>query len=530
MRAPEIVPFTSFPGKQFNPAFSPDGNQIAFAWDRGEGESHIYIKLIGSEARLQLTTGASKECCPVWSPDGRNVAFVRWEGTDQGTFFVPALGGPERKLVQSTRPFDWSPNGKLLAFENGGSITLLDLEHNEERKLTSSLGDYHPLFSPDGRSVAFIRRRASVNDIYTVPTSGGKSKRVTYDNREVDGLAWTQDGAEIVYSSLRAGTDTLWRISASGGNPRRIAPSGLNAGEVAISRRAHRLAYTALKYDSNIWRFPVRGDRVSRRVSKQLIASTQKDDSPQYSPDGKRITFASNRSGDYQIWTCDSEGQNPIQLTAMQGPWTGSPRWSPDSKRIAFDSRPQGKPDIFIIDADGGVPRRLTDGSSRNIVPSWSRDGQSIYFASDRTGSLQIWKQREEGGQAVQITKNGGFESTESNDGKFLYYSKFDRPGMWRVPVQGGEEIQVPELAEAARWRYWSMNNSGIYFVPAKTSPHPVIKFFDFGSRRVRQIATLEKMPVDGLPGLSVSPDGQWILYAQVDQDVSNIMLVEDFR
>ncbi len=544
--SPEIVPFTSFSGKQLAPAFSPDGNQIAFVWDGGAGgQQQIYTKLIGSEAPLRLTASSNNPQPPVWSPDGRSLAFFGWDGNEAAAIYVvPSLGGPERKLLhlEAAMPeFDWSPDGKTLALaawhlpQKKPHIRLRTLESGSERALTSPPAedeDYHPIFSRDGRSIAFARLRSNgVSDIYLVRASGGESTRLTFDNRQVDGLAWSEDGGEIIYSSLHAGTDSLWRISTSGGNPRRVAAAGLNASEVAVAGRGHRLAYTERKHDSNIWRVPIGRDRKSGSEPVQLIASTQEDDSPQYSPDGKKIVFASNRSGQYEIWTCDPDGHNQTQLTSLNSPWTGSPRWSPDSKRIAFDSRPEGQADIFVVDADGGTPRRLTTSNSTDIVPSWSADGRWIYFDSDRTGSQQIWKTTANGEKTLQVSRTGGFESFESADGKVLYFSKMGRRGLWRVSVEGGKETPVPELADAADGlRYWSGSRSGIYFVTQEGSSHPLLSFFDFHTRRIQPLRSLAKPPVQGMPGLSVSPDEQWILYAQVDQDSSNIMLLENFR
>jgi Tol biopolymer transport system component len=184
-----------------------------------------------------------------------------------------------------------------------------------------------------------------------------------------------------------------------------------------------------------------------------------------------------------------------------------------------------------VINAEGGNPRRITTGTSDDVVPSWSRDGRWIYFASNRTGDNQVWKAPAEGGESVQVTKKGGFAAFESHDGKFIYYAKGQSaPGIWRMPVAGGEETLVLDQLKAGYWGYWAVADKGIYFVNAESKLHPVIEFFSFATRRVRQIAMMEKKASRGSPGLAISPDGRWILYTQVDQSDSNIMLVENFR
>ena len=109
-------------------------------------------------------------------------------------------------------------------------------------------------------------------------------------------------------------------------------------------------------------------------------------------PDGRRIVFHSDRSGSSEIWVCDASGGNPLQLTSLGRSNTGTPRWSPDGRRIAFDARLGRDGDIHVMDADGGAPRRVTTEPSDDVVPSWSRDGRWIYFASNRSGRWEVWK------------------------------------------------------------------------------------------------------------------------------------------
>ena len=151
-----------------------------------------------------------------------------------------------------------------------------------------------------------------------------------------------------------------------------------------------------------------------------------------------------------------------------------------------------------------------------------------IYFKSDRTGAWQTWKMPPEGGRAVQVTKHGGYAAFESMDGKTLYYAKgLDVPGLWQVPVEGGEETPVLEQLGAGFWGYWEVVEGGIYFYDAGTK---TIEFFSFATHKVTQVAKPEKEPVRFEQGLAVSPDGRWILYAQWDQGTADIMLVENFR
>jgi Tol biopolymer transport system component len=228
---------------------------------------------------------------------------------------------------------------------------------------------------------------------------------------------------------------------------------------------------------------------------------------------------------------CNSDGTNLVQVTTLNK-FAGTPRWSPDGQQIAFDFFGEGKGDIYAVTAEGGLPRPIVTGDSDDVVPSWSADGKWIYFASDRTGEHQVWKVPAQGGEAVQITRQGGFVGFESLDGKYVYYIKpFPTQGIWRVPVDGGEELQVLDSFKSQNLGDWAVVNEGIYFINDLEAKDGVaIQFFDFATRRVRQVAGLGKVQIFE-HGIAVSPDRRQILYTQKDgQGSSDIMLVENFR
>jgi Tol biopolymer transport system component/DNA-binding winged helix-turn-helix (wHTH) protein len=547
----QTVPLTSLPGQERAPTFSPDGNQIAFTWDGETGDEDIYIQLVGAGIPLRLTTSPASDRNPAWSPDGRYIAFVRVSQHESGIFIIPALGGPERRIasVKWENVWDmygaglsWSPDGKFLAVsdrstpQDPASLFVLSVDRSEKRKLTSpppgSARDLAPAISPDGQTVAFLRTTSGmVSDIYVVPFVGGEPRRLTFHEASLHRVAWAPNGRELVFASgiNLSGGGTLWRVSASGGKPERLPIGGDNATYPTISGRANRLAYVNRSLDANIWRIEIGKSAPPVSSFTKLIASTRYEAGPQFSPDGRRIAFHSDRSGSIEIWVCDAAGLDLIQLTSL-GRHSGTPRWSPDSRRIAFDSRPGKDSDIYVIDADGGAPRRLTTEPSDDVLPSWSNDGRWIYFASGRPGRWELWKMPAEGGQAVQLTKHGGFASVESRDGQFLYYAKGAYvKGLWRVPVNGGEEAPVLEFPEVGYWGYWALAEKGIYFVNTRRRPY-ALEFFDFETRRVVHVARFEKAPTAFDAGLAVSSDGRSILYVQEDQINSDIVLVENFR
>ena len=560
------VPLATYPGFQGEPSFSPDGNQVAFTWNGQHQDNYdIYVKLIGTGGSpLRLTTDPADDLSPAWSPDGRFIAFLRLlprEREKAAVLLIPALGGPERKLAEVLvseflpSPYvAWSPDGSWLVVSDRGSHTetvalfLLSVETGEKRRLTSPpaqlIGDSCPTFSPDGRRLAFNRSGVGTGDLNLLALSAGlnpvgDAKRLTFGNRAVAGTAWTADGREIVFST-GLGRTSLWRVSVPGpGEPQPLESLGENAFSPAISRGGRRLSYGHAFFHSTIWRMAAPGSPSLRTVrslkplngASPLISSTRDSIAPQYSPDGKRIAFMSIRSGSEEIWICDSDGANVIQLTSFGGPSVTTPRWSPDGTKIAFDSTAAGEYDIWMVGANGGKPQRMTTHPADDANPSWSRDGRWIYFDSGRTGESQVWKIPANGGDAIQLTRDGGLAPLESPDGKFLDYVKsLAGTSLWKIPVEGGQATKILEGLSTSL--NLAMVDSGLYFVPAASpGSGSSIQFLNFASHQISPVANFEKPLSVGVGGgLAVSPDGRWILYTQADQAGSELMLVENFQ
>ena len=540
----KLVPFTSSQGEKSAPVFSPDGNEIAYTWSGEKGDNtDIYVKLVGAGRPLRLTSDPAADLSPTWSPDGRFIAFLRRTSTGAAYYVIPTLGGPERKIadafyedpLQSRRVMDWSLDGKYLAVtdrvspqDSRPSVLLLSVEDGQRRVLASPSGPFlgAPTFSPDGKTLAFVQGAGFLaQDIFVLPVSGGEPRRLTVDNRLIDGLTWTRDARQIVFSSTRTGLTNLWQVSLSGGPPELISGAGEDTHAPSISPHGDRLAYVHTLVHLNIWRTGGPFVRGTREPSVKLIASSRIDGEGDYSPDGKRIAFASDRSGDFEIWAANDDGSNPVQLTSLGGSATGSPGWSPDGKHIVFDSRLEGHSDIFVVSSEGGSPRRLTTENAENNLPAWSRNGEWIYFSSDRTGMWQIWKVPVIGGAAMQITKKGGFFAQESRDGSTLYFVKSPYDGsLWKMPVDGGEPVRA--LTDVYKWQALE---KGICFLDSEEGLTR-IKFFDFATGRTEEITTVDLGPLAGSKMFSISPDAKWILYGRVDQLESDVMLVENFR
>jgi Tol biopolymer transport system component len=372
---------------------------------------------------------------------------------------------------------------------------------------------------------------ALVGEIYLVSVNGGEPKRLTFDGAGVSNLAWTPNGREIVFASRLGGKNRLYRIPVEGGGVEWLAATGSEAQYPAFSRDGSRLAWRQNTSDEDIFRLALKSGSENVQPVASLIVSTALEASPRYSPDGKRIAFVSNRSGSDEIWVCGSDGENPIRLTSFRGPLAGSPSWSPDGKQIVFDCRPEGNADIYVVSAEGGQPRRLTTDPAEDIVPSWSRDGRWIYFTSNRGGRLQIWRMPAGEGDAAQITRQGGFEPVESPDGRWLYFTQ-DRgsSSIWRMPTAGGAETPLFDFHQKNYSRGWTVTSEGVYFAVASSNTQSTIKFFSLSTGAEKTVAEIDRVLPSSVSGLTVSPDGRWLLLPLFARRGSDLMMIENFR
>jgi eukaryotic-like serine/threonine-protein kinase len=546
------APLVGMPGLKADPVFSPDGNQVAFVWDGGAPGAplNLYVKLVGAGSPLRLTNADTDVRSPAWSPDGRFLAYERPAGPDPGIFTVAALGGTERRLTEllsgerswrvTSEGLDWSPTEDWIVFSDaptaGQPMSLyLVSPTTGERKLmaqttvsNSSGGDSRPRYSVDGKMIAFVRTNTdSVEDLFTIPSSGGAVTQLTFDKARIDGLSWSADGKSIIFASGRTGGSSIWRISAEGGTEK---DEGLRAEEyiagLDIAPRGDRMAYATNSFDTNIWKMDLTNGGVRGTNLRMLITSTRIDWSPAYSHDGKKIAFVSTRSGNFEIWSCGSDGSNSQQITNLSDPVVDSPAWSPDGQWIAFTATTNGSTQINIMSADGGAPRALTSGAGESFGPAWSGDGKWIYYASDRTGATQVFRIPAQGGPQEQITEDGGTWPVVPTDGNYLYFRKPAEARILRIPTAGGIEEEILSLPNPSR--LWAPGADRIYFIQRGREKAEMMAY-DFKTRETTTVAALSSS-LRSAQGMSLSPDGHSLLYDQVDHIDSDILLIDGFR
>ena len=339
----------------------------------------------------------------------------------------------------------------------------------------------------------------------------------------ISGPVWGTDGKSLIFAAPDGVILYLWKIDADRrGAPERIESAGRNVGEHVAVAQGGRLAFSRVEDDYEIVRIAIGQPPVT------LISSSSNEAQGTYSEDGRRIAFSSDRSGTTAVWVAEADGSAPHQLTHGPNPDEASPKWSPDGKRIAFDSHSaDGHYHIRVADAEGGATTRLTFGPEDQNLPFWSRDGQWVYYSSGHGQGIARVPARGGAPEPI-ITGGSGLIASESTDGRSILFQpkKGDSPLLERA-LAGGPVRQVLPCVQAGAF---AVHAKGIYYIPCGAGPDPMVHLLGTSDHQDRPVFSLKAYAGYAGWSLSVSPDGNAMLYSTLASMRGDLWMIENFR
>jgi Tol biopolymer transport system component/DNA-binding winged helix-turn-helix (wHTH) protein len=539
------TPLTRLPGSEYQPAISRDGTKVAFVWRTpGSSEAQLMAKGFEDDQPKLFSSVPGDYSSPAWSPDGRSLAYLRRSGGALQLIVRSERGSQERVLAKlfptryglNCRHLDWSPDGTQIAVDDKAapddpfSIFLIEVAAGKRIHATrpekTDIGDVSPRFSPDGKTLSFLRMSTWFHqDLYTIGLNGGQAIRRTSDGRQISDHDWSPDGTAVYVASNRGGEFRIWKVlltrAGASGEPLATQVASLNTLQFSISRSDGKVVLSDLAQHLNIWRLDVTSASHGNPVWAPVVASTAVDFLPQLSPDGKRLCFLSDRSGSQQLWVSDVDGGNATQLT-RQGlrPFTGG--WSPDSARIIFHDVTNMA--IYVIGANGGVPEKVGEPGTGGH-PVFSADGLGFFFNRGTHLMFRTFK-----GSDMLLIKEPAYHKQPSADGRYLYFSgTLVNSTIARLEIATRKKETVVSDLLPGYWGAWVAGSAGVYYLAAdpQSPTASVIRFHSFASNLDTDLTRFpEPLPPVGTTTWSLSPDERFLYGVRFDRSEADLVSV----
>lgn len=518
----------------FQPSWSRDGKAIAFvAMDMSGARSAIYIQSKRDIQPQSLVSGPGQYSSPAWSPDGTHLAFLHFEPGSAELVIFDTQNKSSRVLTKlfarryglNYRHLDWSPDGQFLVVDDKTrdsepfSLYLIYIGSGQRVRLTypdsDMVGDVAPSVSPDSTKVAFIRDTYLFEqNVYVANVRGRTYQRVTSTPTLISDVGWDKNNI-VAFAANDGDGFRLWQANLTRGGQKSSIASQIDADDAlqfSFAPDEKKIALSRYSPNLDIWSIDL--SKASNGWSP-VIQAHGENIRPSVSPDGKLLAFLSNVSGKFQIWISQIDGTNASALpTGALVP--ASFCWSSDSKSIIFS--PQRVHGLYELPAHGGGPVRQI--SSIYTDPLMAIDGKSLFVRAH----FFIYRLPLSGGNAQEVTEQGGAPIAQSRDGRYLYFSQRRMSTtIARLDLQTGHQDELAISLLPGYSDAWALSSRGIYFL-GQEHDQPEIRFFNLATGGEEHIAEFPgDLPPVEMSAFAISPDGKRLWAVRADPMPSQI-------
>ncbi len=512
------TPATASRQRDRDPAISHDGNFLVYSQITDTSQHQIFLHGLGRGTTDRQLTNQSDNYAPAILPDDRAIAFMRKQQDTCSIILVFLIDGAERfagNCAGNSYPdLAVAPNGLSVAFSarptatEEHAIILLDIKTGERRTVSRPSegiwGDYDPVFSADNKSLFFARSISeAMQDVYKLDIGTGRETRVTNDGRNIMGIT-VADGRAL-FASNRDGRYGIWSANPDGSDLHRLPISQTGIMNPTMSGQGQKLAFEAIQRAVAL--YAIKLDGISE--PDPLLQFNAELLHPAINPASDRLVFSSNRSGFFEIWDADIRGNAERRLTDFRSGFTAHPQVSPDGKMIAFDARPSTVSQVYVMDENGNNLRAVgaEDGTNR-YAPTWANKGQSLIYARETDGRLELWEYNLAARAETQLTNSGGTFGHLLSDGT-LYHTRPNIAGVWRLSPNDQGLEKVLDGISFSDWGNWMIRDGKLHYFDRATGSLRTLNLDDFS---VVTNAVVNGYVPTADPAIAFSQDGKTAL------------------
>ena len=404
----QLTNISNNPAFDANPSFSPDGRQIIFNSDR-DGNSEIYLMNIDGSGIRRMTNDPAKEAFHAFSPDGTQIVFNSNRENEKVGIYLLNANDPlpqaiklsDTKYNAEIRPGCWSRDGTKIVYmsDAGGekfNVYSMAVEQGGASLLTDPNTDVMgAAISPDGTYAALAVKTGDGGELRVLEIASGKQRTVAVTENTDLAPSWSPDGAMIAFANKADGNTEVFTVSSKGGEVRNVTTNPARDAGPAWSPDGSKIIFSSDRENRSEGShlFIMNADGTDAR---RLLARNGYELTAAWAPAGDRIAYACDRldgiSRALDIYVSDPADPGTERLVTSRRFHDTNPAFSPDGKRLAFASQSDGNFEIYLVNVDGTGLVRLTRNIGDDMMPVFSKDGRKIYFVSNRDGKFRLFE------------------------------------------------------------------------------------------------------------------------------------------